>query len=101
MDAWLTLDFVSKRYGKLPSEVMKSGSSLDVQCASLAIQYEAYVNKKAQDKEEGKVGTGDYTTEQLQSMISATRGKSKEEIRASMREQNENKTKTKIKSNRS
>lgn len=88
MDAWLTLDFVAKRYGKLPSEVMKSGSSLDIQCMSLAVQYESYINKRAQDKEEGKVGTGDYTTEQLQAMIDATRGKSKEEIRQAMREQN-------------
>lgn len=96
MDAWLTLDFVAKRYGKLPSEVMKDGSSLDVQCMSLAVQYESYLNKRAQDQQEGKASTGDYTTEQLQGMISATRGKSKEEIRELMREQNA-KTKAKTK----
>jgi hypothetical protein len=42
----LTLDFVGKRYGKLPSEVMLEGSSLDIWIAELAVGYENYLNKK-------------------------------------------------------
>jgi hypothetical protein len=40
------LDFVAKRYGVLPSQVMKLGDSIDMKCANLAVSYESYLNKK-------------------------------------------------------
>lgn len=43
----MTLDFVAKRYGKLPSEVMKSGSNLDLYVAELSVGYQNYQTQKA------------------------------------------------------
>jgi hypothetical protein len=48
MNAWLSIDFVAKRYGTLPSTVLKEGDSLDLKVANLAVQYETYLSKKAQ-----------------------------------------------------
>lgn len=48
----LTLDFVGKRYGKLPTEVLRNGSSLDIKIANFAMQYENYLSKSANNKEE-------------------------------------------------
>lgn len=43
MDAWLSLDFVAKRYGVLPSAVLSTGYNTDMICASLGVGYENYV----------------------------------------------------------
>jgi len=48
MNAWLTLDFVAKRYGLLPSQLLKSGSSIDAKISILAVQYERFLQEKAQ-----------------------------------------------------
>lgn len=76
--ALITLDFVAKRYGKLPSELLKSGNSLDVQVASLAAEYELYHSRAAQDAASGK-NTGskldrNLTVEQMQAMLNTVRG---------------------------
>lgn len=68
MNAWLSLDFVAKRYGTLPSMVLKEGDSLDLKIANLAVQYENYLTKKASDKAQGKVGS-DLTQEEMQGML--------------------------------
>lgn len=39
------VDFVAKRYGVLPTELLKSGSLVDLRCATLAVEYEAYLSK--------------------------------------------------------
>lgn len=70
----MTLDFVAKRYGKLPSEVLKTGDTADVQCAELAIRYEAYLNKQANDKADGKV-THNHSQEDLLNMIKRVKDK--------------------------
>jgi hypothetical protein len=71
---WLTLDFVSKRYGMLPSQVLKSGSSMDVVCAQLGVQYENYLNQRAMDRANGK-NTVDHnlSVEQMQAMLNSVR----------------------------
>jgi hypothetical protein len=38
----------------LPSQVLKSGTSLDIQISNFAMQYENYLNEKAQNKASGK-----------------------------------------------
>ena len=43
----LTLDFVSRRYGVLPSYLLEHGSSIDVQIADIA---QTYINKKEQEQ---------------------------------------------------
>ena len=62
----MTLDFVAKRYGKLPSEVLESGTSIDIFCADFAVKYEVYCNKKAQDGQNNGHGK---STEELQAMV--------------------------------
>jgi hypothetical protein len=68
----LTLDFVAKRYGKLPSEVLESGSSIDIQIANLAVSYELWLNRKQRDRADGKV-TNDLTQEEMQEMLNRVR----------------------------
>lgn len=68
----LTLDFVAKRYGKLPSEVLESGSSIDLQIANLAVAYENYLHKKHSDAKDGKI-TPDLTVEQMTAMLNTVR----------------------------
>lgn len=67
MNAWLSLDFVAKRYGVLPSVVLDSGYNTDMICASLAVGYENYV---AGMQREGKDPTkAQPTQEELLAMI--------------------------------
>jgi hypothetical protein len=70
----LSLDFVAKRYGKLPSEVVESGSSIDLQIANLAIAYENYLTKKHKDKEAGIIKP-DLTQEEMTEMLERVRNK--------------------------
>jgi hypothetical protein len=42
---WLTVDFTAKRYGVLPSELIREGDTLDLDCANIAVAYEEYVRK--------------------------------------------------------
>jgi hypothetical protein len=67
----LTLDTLGERYGLLPSEVLARGNTLDIMIMDTSLTYRDYQQRKAQ----GKVAT-DYTTEELQSMLNKTRGKS-------------------------
>lgn len=46
----INLDYVAKRYGCLPTLVLKSGTSLDMQIANFAANYENYLTAKAQGK---------------------------------------------------
>lgn len=58
----------------MPSEILKYGDTADVQCAELAIQYEAYLNKKANDTAEGKVST-EHSQEELLNMLQRVKNK--------------------------
>lgn len=42
---WLTVDFTAKRYGVLPSQLIREGDTLDLDCANIAVAYEEYVRK--------------------------------------------------------
>jgi hypothetical protein len=65
---------VAKRYGKLPSEVLKFGDTADVKCAELAVQYENYLHKKAEDESKGIKHT-EHSQEELLNMINRVRTK--------------------------
>lgn len=41
----LTVDFIAKRYGTLPSAVVSSGDRFDLEVAQIASGYEAYIMK--------------------------------------------------------
>lgn len=77
-NAWLTLDFVAKRYGKLPSQVLREGSSLDVECGELAVAFENYLNEKHRAEAEGKPAPVKYSQQDLQAMMDAVRGNKKD-----------------------
>jgi hypothetical protein len=74
MNTWLTIDFIAQRYSCLPSEVLRSGSSIDVECANLAVAYENYLRKQEENKDKGVISS-DYSDEYLQSMLTAVRNK--------------------------
>ena len=82
MNAWLTLDFVAKRYGILPSELLESGSSIDAKCAVLAVEYETYLTQKAHAKANGEPEPNNITTEEMAAMLAATRSKHEAKVSA-------------------
>lgn len=72
MNAWLTVDFVAKRYGCLPSQVLQSGDSIDIKIAAFAVQHESYLANKEKDKADGKI-TPDLSVDEMQAMIQRVR----------------------------
>jgi hypothetical protein len=60
----MTLDNMAHRYGKLPSEILASASTLDIWVMDAAYSYRDYQQRKA----EGKVAV-DYTTTELQEIL--------------------------------
>ena len=74
----VTVDWVSKRYGMLPSEFIARGNSLDIMIADLGVSYENHINKKAEAKSKGKVGPApDLSQDEMQKMLSRVRNKNK------------------------
>lgn len=65
MNSYVNLDFIAKRYGKLPSEVLKSGTTLDLQVADIAVGYERFVTEAAQNGEK----LTNHSQDQLKGMI--------------------------------
>lgn len=64
----MILDVVARRYGVLPSQLMRLGDSLDMKCANLSLAYESYLNNKNKGGSLDKTDHG-YTTEDLHSML--------------------------------
>jgi hypothetical protein len=72
MNAWLSVDFVAKRYGTLPSTVLREGDSLDLKIANLAVQYENYLHNKSQ-------GSGaELTQDDMQGMLDRVKQRAKD-----------------------
>jgi len=71
----LTLDFVSKRYGKLPSEVMASASTFDLYVADLAMRYQSHMYEVEEAKRTGKAAPSGkkLSTEEMLAMIDNVR----------------------------
>jgi hypothetical protein len=65
------LDFVAKRYGKTPTEMLESGSTLDIQVATIAVSYEAHVQKASKA---GHTATN-HSQDELQAMMDAVKGR--------------------------
>jgi hypothetical protein len=59
----LQVDGLGKRYGLLPSEVLKRGDTFDLYIMDCALTFEDYHHKKAMNK--GKEPTPQYTPDQL------------------------------------
>jgi hypothetical protein len=47
------LDFIAKRYGILPSELLAKGSSIDIHVAEVGIGYENYLINRDKNKSIG------------------------------------------------
>lgn len=68
----LSLDFVAKRYGKLPSEVMAQGTTFDLYVSDLAMRYQNYLYEKEHGKKNNTPtndNTFGYSQDQLKAMI--------------------------------
>lgn len=59
----LQVDGLGKRYGLLPSEVIKRGNTFDLYIMDAALTFENYHHKKAANN--GKAPVPDYTEEEL------------------------------------
>jgi hypothetical protein len=70
VNAWVTLDLVCKRYGILPSQALKLGTTVDIRCAIVAIEYENYLNSKVKD---GNKPSSNLSQEQLVAMMNNVR----------------------------
>lgn len=64
------IDFVGKRYGVLPSELVKSGDTLDLQAATVAVGYEEWLRKNP-----GKSNKHSFNQQQLQEMLDSVKNK--------------------------
>jgi hypothetical protein len=47
------MDFVAKRYGVLPSVLLREGSSIDIQVAELAVGYQNFYYEQEERKQTG------------------------------------------------
>ena len=59
----MQIDGLAKRYGKLPSEILREANTFDLYIIDAAMTYEQYHHKKAMNK--GQEPIDNYTTEDL------------------------------------
>lgn len=71
----LLLDFVSKRYGKLPSEVMRKGNTFDFYIADLAASYQSWYYEQSRKDSGGAPTAPKLSQDEMQAMIDRVRGK--------------------------
>lgn len=74
----LSLDFVGRRYGMLPSKILLEASSLDMIIADAAQGYESHLREEHEKQSQAGVPGGlrpapKLTTEQMQSMLNQVR----------------------------
>jgi hypothetical protein len=73
----ITVDFLSKRYGKLPSEIMRDATTFDLTVSQIAIDYENYLNEKEQRRSQGLPAAKKLTQEEMLDMIKKARDERK------------------------
>jgi len=66
------LDFVSKRYGVLPSQLLREADTLDLEVANIAVAYEKYVHENP-----GVKTNHGLTQQQLKQQLERVRAKNK------------------------
>lgn len=74
----LMLDFVSKRYGTLPSILMREGNTFDLYIADLAASYQKFITDKENKSRGGLINppsTPHPSQEEMMAMIARVRGK--------------------------
>lgn len=65
------MDVLAKRYAKLPSEILREGSTIDIYCLEVAVGYETYLRKQ---NESGHTVGHNVSTEEMQQMLNSVRG---------------------------
>jgi hypothetical protein len=68
VSVWLTVDFVAKRYGVLPSQLLKQGDAIDLKVAEMAVNYEKFVTENPGIKTDHG-----FSSEQLQKKMERAR----------------------------
>ena len=63
----MQIDGLGKRYGLLPSEVLKRADTFDLYIIDAALTYEQYQHKKAMNK--GQIPIDTYSNDQLLEMF--------------------------------
>ena len=66
MASIMQIDGIGKRYGLLPSQVIKDADTFDLYIMDAAMSFEHYHHKKAVD---GKAPVPEYTQDQLQEIL--------------------------------
>jgi len=65
-----TLEWVARRYGVLPSYLIREGNNLDMLFADMGARYETYMHKKAEAKQQGlPPPVPDYSQDELKKML--------------------------------
>jgi len=74
----LTIDFLAKRYGKLPSEVMSQGTTFDLYVSDTAVKYQNWLYEKEQGNNTNTMRQSKdhgLSQQQMKAMIERTRSK--------------------------
>lgn len=67
---FVTVDWVARRYGVLPSELIRSGSSIDIMIADIGQNWENWQQEKAEAKSRGLPPPAPKMTEaEMQAMV--------------------------------
>ena len=77
----LMFDTLAKRYGKLPSEILRTADSFDIMIMDVALTYERYLNDKAKGKPTAR--TEDFTQDELKSIMEKSKSGRKSRQQAS------------------
>jgi|TARA_R110002073_G_scaffold40387_2_gene114460 hypothetical protein len=67
----ITVDAMAERYGKLPSEVLRDASTVDLIVFDVAVSYRNHKEKQSK----GQVDTNDYSQEDLEERMGRVRKK--------------------------
>ncbi len=68
----LTIDGLGKRYGMLPSQVLRESSTFDLYIMDMAMTFENYHHKKAMNN--GREPAVEYTEQELLEMVNKAKG---------------------------
>lgn len=71
----VAVDAMAKRYGKLPSEILASASTLDLVVLDAALTYENYLQEKEKNKGSGTLNPPNVKEEELVKIWERTNGK--------------------------
>lgn len=66
----MQIDGLGKRYGLLPSKILKEGDTFDLYVLDAALSYELFHQKKAENK--GQIPASAYNQEQLLTIFNKT-----------------------------